>query len=188
MVENIYDMIKVCKDGTSSTNTIFVVRRKKMDNRENLSSEFIDDVLSIYKSEHRYINEAQYNDGILTCKLKPTKYPYTTEPIFDYITSVTATLFVCQLTYVLFAQLVKENKVPSLSDSIEEFLSLRDGAKLKFLRFNFKFINKVINQENIDAKMTFVETINKKNKQFYKSIFFIGDGIKGELITTVDKS
>lgn len=170
------------------SNANFVLRSVLMNTTVELEQEFINDVLSIYKAEHKYVTNAVYdNQGILTCKLKSTKYPYTESDVFDYVTSVTATLFVCQLTYVLFAQLVKENILPSLASSYEEYVYLRDTAKLKFLRFDFKFIGKVSNNDSIIGRMKFIELIEKKNKVFYKSSFIIGNGIKGELITTVDK-
>jgi len=164
-----------------------LVVRKRLMARELIPDDQIEEILSIYKDEHQYIVDAAFAENVLTCKLKSTIYPYTKEVVFDYITSVTATLYVCQLAYLLFAELVKHGQVPEVCSSYKEYILLRNTARLKFLRFNFKFFDKVENLDGIEAKISFIGQTTKKGKHFLKTSFSIGSGIKGELITTVSK-
>lgn len=153
---------------------------------EKIENNFVNEVLSIYKDNHKYLTDVEYDNNKIYCKLKSTEYPYTVETTFDYITSVTATLYACQLTYVLFALMIKNAKLENLTDlTFEEYIKSRDDAKLKFLRYNFKFTQPVKNDNNITASMKFEGVIEKRKKKFYRTTFKIGNGIIGELLSTI---
>ncbi|MDP1814035.1 MAG: FcoT family thioesterase [Leadbetterella sp.] len=153
---------------------------------EKIENDFVYDVLSIYKDDHKYLTDVEYDNNKISCRLKPTEYPYTVETTFDYITSVTATLYACQLTYVLFALMIKNSKFENLNDlTYDEYIKSRDEAKLKFLRYNFKFTQPVKNDTFITASMKFKGVIEKRNKKFYSTTFKIGNGIIGELLSTI---
>ena len=166
-------------------NTKFAKNWEVLKMTESIENSFVNEVLSIYKDNHKYLTDVEYEEDEIFCKLKPTEYPYTVETTFDYITSVTATLFACQLTYVLFALMIKNSKLEKMTDlTFDKYIKSRDEAKLKFLRYNFKFTQPVKNEEGITASMKFEGVIEKRNKKFYRTTFKIGNGIIGELLST----
>ena len=153
-----------------------------------LSQNYIDEILSIYKEDHRYLHNVEYSrsDRKISGVFYPIVYPYTIEPTFDYVTSVTATLFVCQLAYVLYTTLIDEQDVDELNYlNHETFLNLISDAKLKFMRYKFKFFAPVYNCGMITGSMKLDEVIKKKNKVFYRSSFWIGHGMRGELLSFI---
>jgi hypothetical protein len=151
-----------------------------------ISQRQINELLSIYKDEHQYISDVVLDDNKITCNIIETKYPYTKTDTFDYITSVSATLFACQLAYVLYGLLIERKQIEEVSHiDYASFLQSRDDAKLKFIRYNFKFISPVKNNGQTKSQMTYLGIIKKRNKVFFKTTFKIGNGITGELISTI---
>lgn len=147
-----------------------------------VSIQVVNEILSIYRPEHRYVSDAVLNDTAMRCKLKPTVYPYTEKQIFDYITAPTVTIFGCQMAYVLIGSMViaKHTLVASIKTR-EHFASLRDAALLRFGRFNIRFLAEVENKYPIPAHIK-IGTIRCISGCIHCLMdFSIGDGICGNI-------
>lgn len=150
--------------------------------RVELPEEIITKMLDIYRPEHRYIRSAIICGSSLECSLGSTEYPYTREPLFDYITAPTATLFACQLAYVLVGGMVVMNHpLVNLIKSLDEFRDNRDCALLRFAKINLCFRSEVENKWPIACSMCV-----RKSKSYLGSIhcnmvFAIGGGISGTI-------
>lgn len=144
----------------------------------------VERILEIYRPEHRYVTQATLDGLKLRCVLKRTVYPYTTHDIFPYITAPTATVYSCQLAYVLVGGLAL--KSPAIATSLgggnwSEFLVQRDRAWLRFTSFSTHFRSEVVNADELSAAVGIVRIRNFRSNLHCVMEFEIGHGISGAI-------
>jgi hypothetical protein len=152
--------------------------------RIQLSEADVERILELYRPEHQYVAQACLERLRLTCVLKPTVYPYTQRDVFPYITAPTATIYSCQLAYVLVGGLAL--KAPTLAASLgggdwSQFLIQRDQAWLRFGTFNTRFSAAVENRGLIPANIRIVRTRHVGVNVHCVMEFEIGRGITGNI-------
>jgi len=151
---------------------------------QRLSANEIAQILSIYLPDHQYVSNARITASSLECALGLTKYPYTTHSTFDYITAPTATLFVCQLAYVLVGGLTLRNPELALSLgglSWDTFLRRRNEALLRFTNITTRFSSAVPNTGNTPAKITTTQSRRHRGLVHCRMSFTINACISGEV-------
>jgi hypothetical protein len=148
-----------------------------MDHR--ISDGEIEKILEIYRPEHRYVYDAILAGSELKCALKPTVYPYTQSEIFEYITAPTATLYSCQLCYVLVGAIARRGFADSFN--WEEFLRQRNTAALRFTSLDFRFRAEVCNSGRIAASIRFGRIRNLAGIVHCVMEFEIANGIHGRI-------
>jgi hypothetical protein len=147
-----------------------------------LSSKTLEQILEIYLPEHRYICSANLCDTSLTCSIKPTSYPYTQEQVFNYITAPTATLFACQLAYVLIGGMVIiSHPLTTAIKSLNIFRNVRDSALLRFAKIDLRFRSEVENKWPIHALINIDKAKRYHNSVHCSMDFCIGNGISGNI-------
>jgi hypothetical protein len=146
-----------------------------------LSIDQIDDILSIYKPEHRYVADASLVERRLDCSLRASRYPYTQQEIFNYLTAPTVTILACQLMYVLVGALViDKSPIAQSIASWEEYVNLRDRALLRIGNIKFHFKSEVVNREPIAASVAVRAAHALASAVHCRFVFSIGDGINGD--------
>ena len=149
-----------------------------------ITNQTVEKILSIYRPEHRYVGNSVLTGISMRCELRSTIYPYTTKQIFGYITAPTATIFACQLAYVLVGGMVLSNTEHLIVRRVktwENFLSLRDEALLRFGRFDIRFFEEVENKYPISGYIEIGWTRCIGGTILSLMEFRIGDGIGGKI-------
>jgi hypothetical protein len=171
------------------------INKKKVEAPANsviqLSEFEIEQVLEIYRPEHRYVTLATLHQLKLECILKPTLYPYTQHEVFGYITAPTATLYACQLAYVLMGGL--SLKTPEMVEQLgvgtwSRFVVQRDTAALRFATFSTRFRSEVENSGSIPAYIKVAQTRKARSNLHCIMEFNIGVGISGRVHAVITDS
>jgi hypothetical protein len=145
-----------------------------------ISPTHIDEILNLYLPQHRYVCNAVLYGTELVCMLKPTIYPYTQGQIFRYVTAPMATLYACQLAYVLVGGMVIANHpATSCIRTYQSFLRLRDETLLRFARLETRFRVEVRNEWPIPAKISVESSKRFATHSHYTVEFQIGEGVTG---------
>jgi len=139
-------------------------------------------ILDIYLPEHLYVYDAAIKGTSLSCSLNPTRYPYTARPIFNYITAPTATLFACQLAYVLIGGMfMTQHPIASPIGTWERFFEMRDKAFLRVARISLRFDAEVANRRPIKASIGIDRAIHLRKRIHCTMSFEIGKGLSGQI-------
>lgn len=98
----------------------------------------IEETLSIYRPEHRYIQSAWLSaDHHLLCDIRLAPYPFVLVGHIEYVTAAMAVLYVAQAGYV-YTRCVVEGRIANQSPplSIEQFFAARDAGRIVFHAFD----------------------------------------------------
>jgi len=132
-------------------------------------------LLSIYRSEFQLIENARIEDSILFCTIKKIEYPYTKNRTFEYITSVTVTLILCQLVYVLIGKLIESKDGEFRNYTLKEYSNMIDETSLKFISHSIRYKKPIPIDANPIACCQISGTKQIKKFKIYEFSFEIGD-------------
>lgn len=159
------------------------VKTKRLTTQLVLSSNFIAEVLSIYRAEHLYIHRAVFAGDSLTADLLKSQYPYTNEEVFDYVTAVTGTFYLNQLTYTLIAAIIAYKTCEAVADlTLGEFYEARDRGEILYANLELGFRHKVPNKDLLNASISLGNIRRRGQTLFSQLNFNIEQGITGRAL------
>lgn len=124
---------------------------------ELFSHEYINDTLSIYNSEHIYLESANWQYPELSGRFRIEHYVFTKKSHIDYVTATMVMLYLSQLGYVYTRIFCERGLLPPGFDiSTDEFYNLRDIGNIIFTGFDkLRFRKRIpIIQDFLELKMS----------------------------------
>jgi len=121
-----------------------------------LSRQYIMETLSIYKTQHIYLDSAKWNGSELIGWFRLEHYPFTKEEHIDYVTASMLMLYLSQLGYIYARILCERNLLPSsVKITIQDFFRLRDEGNIVFVALdNIRFHQRIpISDSLLQIKM-----------------------------------
>lgn len=105
--------------------------------KEEVSTLYIKETLSIYKPEHIYLDSAIWSNSELIGWFRLEHYPFTKEEHIDYVTASMLMLYLSQLGYIYTRNLCEKNLLPfGINITTQEFFHLRDEGNIVFVGFD----------------------------------------------------
>jgi hypothetical protein len=145
-----------------------------------LSYQYIMETLSIYKTQHIYLDSARWNGSELIGWFRLEHYPFTKEEHIDYVTASMLMLYLSQLGYIYGRILCEKNLLPSgINITIHKFFRLRDEGNIVFVGLdNIRFRKRIpISKSLLKIKMI-LKCLYVINGNLIGDISFeVGDGI-----------
>jgi hypothetical protein len=151
------------------------------------SKSFINDTLSIYIPEYRYIDSAYSIEHSTYAELSISTYPFTKPGHIDYITASMANLAVAQIGYIHIRHLVLNDLDPYFSELNDNwFCVARDTGNVVLGKLNIKYRKKLKVKNAHKCVLSHTHTSKRKNSYIGAFNFSIGDSaIVGDGIITV---
>ncbi|MBU2496122.1 MAG: hypothetical protein KJ935_06480 [Candidatus Omnitrophica bacterium] len=147
---------------------------------KKVKTEFIRNILSIYKPEYILIQEAFYSPRQVEGRFSNYVYPFTPEPLFKYLNGTMLMFMLGQLTYVLIGLVIDKGHSPVVESlNLEDFRNIRDTTQAYFIGLDIKFKQRVPNKDGIKIYMKLVSERKRNNVIFAKIRFDIEGKIYG---------
>lgn len=146
---------------------------------EVLSSQYIQETLSIYKPEYIYLTSAKWNGSKLVGCFRLEHYPFTKETHIDYVTASMLMLYLSQLGFLYARILCERDLMPSgIKISNEEFFNLRDEGNMLFVGFkSIKLHRKIfISESALQIKSSLERIMGFKGCPVADMHFDVDDG------------
>lgn len=118
--------------------------KKEIEQSGQISNEFINRTLDLYKPEHMYLSSAYWDAKVLHGLFRPANYPYTKPGHIDYITASLFPLFISQASYVNSRlHIIKQYYPNAVRIKEEVFFEARDKGYLLITSLDIKFKKKI---------------------------------------------
>ena len=138
---------------------------------QNISKNKLNNYLSLYKDNYRFVKKASYDGLKLRAQINPFVYDFTNEDL-DYITATQIALYLSQLTYVLIGNILENEIHPLLNNSIlpKYFEKMHDG-RLFFLDLKQRMRKPIWKNQEIYAEVK-LDKVKKSSNSLFGFITF----------------
>lgn len=146
---------------------------------------YVESMLDFYHAEHHYVENVSISQRTLTCDLRPVNYPYSSQAL-SYVNAPVATLYSCQLAYVLMGSLVLigDPLIHRALPSWDSFVSARDTGRLRYGKLTLRFIREV--PRGVPRGRIYLRCLHSKGANYHAALAFdIAESIRGTLHTVL---
>ena len=146
---------------------------------EVLSSQYIQETLSIYKPEYMYLTSAKWNGSELAGSIRLEHYPFTKEDHIDYVTASMLMLYLSQLGFIYARILCERDLLPSgVKISTREFFHLLNEGNIVFTGLNkIKFRQKIfITEPELQIRMSLDRVLCLRKCPIGDLFFYVAGG------------
>ena len=146
---------------------------------EDVSYQYIQETLSIYKAEYVYLTSAKWNGSELTGSIKLEHYPFTKEGHIDYVTASMLMLYLSQLGFIYARLLCERDIMPSgIKITTQEFFCLLNEGNIVFTGLDkVKLRRKIsVSEAKFQIKMSLSRVLCVKGCPIGDLLFDVADG------------
>lgn len=146
---------------------------------EVLSSQYIQETLSIYKPEYIYISSAKWNGSELVGSIRLEHYTFTKQEHIDYVTASMLMLYLSQLGFIYARLLCERNLLPSgIKISTQEFFHLLNEGNIVFIGLNnIKLRQKIfVTESELQIRMSLDRALCLKRCPIGDLVFDVAGG------------
>jgi len=146
---------------------------------EDISYQYIQETLSIYKAEYVYLTSAKWNGSELAGSIRLEHYPFTKENHIDYVTASMLMLYLSQLGFIYARLLCERDLMPSgIKITTQEFFCLLNEGNIVFTGLDkVKLRRKIfITEPELQIRMSLDRVLCVRGCPIGDLLFDVADG------------